>query len=257
MFQSSPAINCGCHVSRIRYGTKFIGFNPHPRSTAGVTTSNLYLRQWIVFQSSPAINCGCHATTKPPLSRHRCFNPHPRSTAGVTIHRRYRQHNHLCFNPHPRSTAGVTSGWVGATAQCHFVSILTRDQLRVSLILISFTCVSSIVSILTRDQLRVSLPLSREAFELGGFNPHPRSTAGVTPKTVDAAEFEGLFQSSPAINCGCHNAIGSNLGTFIGFNPHPRSTAGVTCAMIMQTRSGKFQSSPAINCGCHPMRRLR
>ena len=133
LFQSSPAINCGCHYRQI-----------------------IQSQRCRMFQSSPAINCGCHHQAIDCLGRHGCFNPHPRSTAGVTqfLHTphsrkchvsiltrdqlRVSHHDHhqitihtCSFNPHPRSTAGVTAAHVYPCI-VRGVSILTRDQLRVS-----------------------------------------------------------------------------------------------------------------------------
>ena len=61
-FQSSPAINCGRHQRNLFSLLRIICFNPHPRSTAGVTCYG-----------------GLYTITRI------CFNPHPRSTAGVTL----------------------------------------------------------------------------------------------------------------------------------------------------------------------------
>ena len=111
-----------------------------------------------LFQSSPAINYGCH------------------------------------------SALGIN------TAMAVLVSILTHDQLRVSR---KRTCChtdTGAVSILTRDQLRVSLGYNLNIVPLSG------------------------FQSSPAINCGCHRRPQSRARPPGCFNPHPRSTAGVTLA---------------------------
>ena len=60
-FQSSPAINCGRHPRNAKGPKGNACFNPHPRSTAGVTPTALEPRR-------------CFSG----------FNPHPRSTAGVT-----------------------------------------------------------------------------------------------------------------------------------------------------------------------------
>ena len=131
-FQSSPAINCGRHDSwaqetdlkivvsiltrdqlraslfcSLRTTRSDRGFNPHPRSTAGVTIAFSRCSWDMEFQSSPAINCG----------RHQSFL---NSGAGRTS-----------FNPHPRSTAGVTKR-LREVQSFRVVSILTRDQLRAS-----------------------------------------------------------------------------------------------------------------------------
>ena len=111
------------------------------------------------------------------------------------------------FNPHPRSTAGVTMRAFPA-AVIDQVSILTRDQLRVSLKVFASLGSFMSVSILTRDQLRVS------------------PTGAIFP--VGAL----MFQSSPAINCGCHLASIQRVKFLNSFNPHPRSTAGVTTASL-------------------------
>ena len=158
--------------------------------------------RWTLFQSSPAINCGRHRHQRPTDVKLGCFNPHPRSTAGVTPPGPESVTRVSCFNPHPRSTAGVTKVAEFAAGDPR-VSILTRDQLRASPVVSGSLAFDLIVSILTRDQLRAS-PCSNEWLVASvGFNPHPRSTAGVT--TLDTFyRKHGMFQSSPAINCGRH-----------------------------------------------------
>ena len=158
MFQSSPAINCGCHFAPFNPQSTCGGFNPHPRSTAGVTGRSKRVASGSMFQSSPAINCGCH-------------------NRGVEVR-----------------------------LVVDHVSILTRDQLRVSPQEFRREAYLQAVSILTRDQLRVSLATGSGGAGGFGVSIHTRDQLRVSLFRLLRARTEDEFQSSPAINCGCHFA---------------------------------------------------
>ena len=187
----------------IRYSNR--RFNPHPRSTAGVTLPTLSCKsKKSLFQSSPAINCGCHLAAE--------FNS--RSSRVSILTRDQLRVSQALRGVSAHSTHGVsilTRVQLRVSQQyrvhhpiAYLVSILTRDQLRVSHDMTRIWRTSKIVSILTRDQLRVS---QNRHIQMG-------------------APFG--FQSSPAINCGCHGRPAGSIGDKFRFNPHPRSTAGVT-----------------------------
>ena len=132
MFQSSPAINCGRHRIGKKHSFPTSGFNPHPRSTAGVTQTVLSrVIPDVRFNPHPRSTAGVTSDNSIAIPCQFGFNPHPRSTAGVTSYTLKITVAGHRFNPHPRSTAGVTPDIPRRNSHGD-VSILTRDQLRAS-----------------------------------------------------------------------------------------------------------------------------
>ena len=146
MFQSSPAINCGRHNRVLKFYSCSQCFNPHPRSTAGVT--------WIT-ESGNGVMLVSILTRDQLRASPTCRASASQQSTG--------------FNPHPRSTAGVTN-WAESWAEAFDVSILTRDQLRASHTARRRIVDMERVSILTRDQLRASR-LKRKRLKQKGFYP--------------------------------------------------------------------------------------
>ncbi len=127
----------------------------HPRSTAGVTC-----------QCCDGGRCSVVSI----LTRDQLRASHKATTNNADL---------KCFNPHPRSTAGVTKRYNDRSANWR-VSILTRDQLRASLIRPLRIFAPSLFQSSPAINCGRHLKIVVVCWIVQSFNPHPRSTAGVT-----------------------------------------------------------------------------
>ena len=204
MFQSSPAINCGRH-KRVGCGCTILSlFQSSPAINCGRHAGSWgSLLRWTLFQSSPAINCGRHHLGPIPAPCECVFQSSPAINCGRHQIDRSIQRGYPCFNPHPRSTAGVTAS-KAANDLRSVVSILTRDQLRASPAPTAYRCQAWMFQsspaincgrhsagagkcnpcVLFQSSPAINCGRHQGGGICGGrpacFNPHPRSTAGVT-----------------------------------------------------------------------------
>ena len=181
-FQSSPVPKDGCNVARRlrRFCPRRVSILTRPEGRVQLPLRIRARRMRSAFQSSPVPKDGCNCCCAKEVGRAASFNPHPSRRTGATEISTLRWYLSL-------------------------VSILTRPEGRVQLVMASVALPKSEVSILTRPEGRVQPCAQRPRAVLQAcFNPHPSRRTGATPTDIWLRLADDEFQSSPVPKDGCN-----------------------------------------------------